>query len=108
MIFAIDIATTNKTTGEIDVHDLIILDDECDEIDAVNKLEDIIENLPKNVYAHHKKVIRIVVCECGEMVHCTKFTNTCVCGKDYNFAGDLLAPREQWGEETGEHWTDCY
>jgi len=43
---------------------------------------------------------------CGVWLTCDGFTNTCSCGKDYNFSGDLLAPREQWGEETGEHWTD--
>lgn len=35
------------------------------------------------------------------------FTNTCdVCGADYALDGGLLAPREQWGEETGEHPAD--
>lgn len=52
--------------------------------------------------------VKIVKCSCGEEVECRNFTNTCECGKDYNFAGQLLAPREQWGWETGEHWTDCY
>ena len=47
-------------------------------------------------------------CECGELVVLANFTNTCVCGKDYNSAGQELAPREQWGEETGEHWSECY
>ena len=47
-------------------------------------------------------------CECGEEVYLSHFTNTCDCGRDYNMSGSLLAPREQWGEETGEHWTDCY
>lgn len=35
------------------------------------------------------------------------FTNTCDCGIDYNGSGMQLASREQWGEETGEHWTEC-
>ena len=50
----------------------------------------------------------IVTCTCGRKVECPNFTNTCDCGADYNFAGQLLAPRDQWGEETGEHWFDCY
>jgi hypothetical protein len=29
-------------------------------------------------------------------------TNSCNCGLDYNMSGQQLAPREQWGEETGE------
>lgn len=47
-------------------------------------------------------------CSCGAHVELAHFTNTCVCGRDYNGSGQELAPREQWGEETGEHWTDCY
>jgi hypothetical protein len=47
------------------------------------------------------------LCECGEEVVLDGFTCPCVCGRDYNWAGQLLAPRSQWGEETGEHWTDC-
>jgi hypothetical protein len=49
-----------------------------------------------------------VKCRCGQMVSCENFTNTCNCGRDYNFSGTELAPRGQWGEETGEHWTECY
>lgn len=46
----------------------------------------------------------IGLCECGSEVMLRGFTNTCSkCGRDYNFNGDLLAVREQWGEETGEH-----
>lgn len=37
-----------------------------------------------------------------------EFTNTCTCGRDYNSCGQLLADREQWGVETGEHWSECY
>lgn len=48
-------------------------------------------------------------CDCGEVVHLERFTNTCQgCGADYNMSGQILAPREQWGEETGEHWSECY
>jgi hypothetical protein len=46
-------------------------------------------------------------CLCGAEVTLSRFTNTCDgCGADYNSGGQLLAPREQWGEETGESWTD--
>ncbi len=42
-------------------------------------------------------------CECGHEVELLKFTNSCgECGRDYNISGVLLAPRSQWGEETGE------
>ena len=43
-----------------------------------------------------------VECNCGKTVEISGFTNTCQCGRDYNFSGQELAPREQWGEETGE------
>lgn len=41
------------------------------------------------------------------VVHLSHFTNTCeCCGADYNMSGQRIGPREQWGEETGEHWAD--
>ena len=52
---------------------------------------------------------RVGKCDCGEEVVLDRFTNTCYgCGADYNMSGQRLAPRSQWGEETGEHWTECY
>jgi hypothetical protein len=46
-------------------------------------------------------------CRCGAEVELDGFTNTCDnCHADYNWAGQLLAPRSQWGEETGEHLSD--
>jgi hypothetical protein len=47
-------------------------------------------------------------CVCRRKVECHGFTTTCFCGKDYNWNGDELAPRNQWGLETGEHWSECY
>jgi hypothetical protein len=47
-------------------------------------------------------------CTCGREVTLDAFTCPCDCGRDYNSSGQLLAPRSQWGEETGEHWTECY
>lgn len=44
--------------------------------------------------------------DCGRVVELRGFTNTCECGADYNMSGQKLAPREQWGEETGEHPAD--
>jgi hypothetical protein len=49
---------------------------------------------------------RIGECICGKHVSLSGFTNTCECGRDYNSSGTLLAPREQWGEDTGEHLSD--
>jgi hypothetical protein len=49
----------------------------------------------------------ILLCGCGETVSLDGFTNTCAaCGADYSKDGNLLAPRAQWGEETGEHLGD--
>jgi len=45
-------------------------------------------------------------CNCGCTVILDSFTNTCECGKDYNMSGQRLAPRSQWGEETGESLED--
>ena len=40
---------------------------------------------------------------CDHWLVCDGFTNTCdSCGQDFNGSGQALAPREQWGEETGE------
>lgn len=47
-------------------------------------------------------------CEnCKSLVTLDGFTNTCDgCGADYNSSGQRLAPRSQWGEETGESLGD--
>lgn len=48
-----------------------------------------------------------LLCDCGAAVHLTSFTNTChQCAADYNMSGSQLAPRSQWGEETGETVAD--
>ena len=44
---------------------------------------------------------------CRQELHCEGFTTTCPhCGADYNWNAQRLAPREQWGEETGESLAD--
>lgn len=48
----------------------------------------------------------ILKCDCGREVELHGFTNTCQCERDYNQSGQLLAPRSQWGEETGESLGD--
>jgi len=59
-------------------------------------------------YHHRYRHPRVGRCACGAEVVLSHFTNTCECGADYNMSGDRLAPRECWGEETGEHWSECY
>jgi hypothetical protein len=58
----------------------------------------------------YRLVPGIVACPCGRNLEIDPrdFTTTCECGADFNGSGDRLAPREQWGEETGEHWMDAY
>lgn len=46
--------------------------------------------------------MQTIIC-CGVELECIGMTSTCtVCSTDYNSAGQQLAPRAQWGEETGE------
>lgn len=46
-------------------------------------------------------------CDCGHVLALEAFTNTCErCGRDYNFAGQRLAPRSQWGYDTNESESD--
>jgi hypothetical protein len=56
--------------------------------------------------AIRKRQPKVITCACGRDVTCYGFTNTCECGKDYNYAGQGLAHRSQWGEETGETAAD--
>lgn len=74
--------------------------------DWLCKKEDEIDNSEN--YKCKGRLRTLVEC-CGEKICRSDFTNTCdICGADYNSNGIRLAPRSQWGEETGEHWTDCY
>jgi hypothetical protein len=46
-------------------------------------------------------------CDCGAIVYIAGRDETCErCGADYNASGQRLAPRSQWGEETGETYGD--
>jgi hypothetical protein len=62
------------------------------------------EKLGYENWVHHR-VLKIR-CTCGEILYCAHFTNTCDCGIDYDSSGQELAPRSQWGEETGESVAD--
>jgi hypothetical protein len=50
----------------------------------------------------------VIECVCGEELELWMvMTNTCdKCGRDYNSSGQLLAPRSQWGWDTGESLSD--
>ena len=44
-------------------------------------------------------------CDCGTHLTLRDWWSTeCDCGTEYNGAGQTLAPRSQWGEETGERF----
>lgn len=44
----------------------------------------------------------LLICDCGGEVYLeSAIANTCTCGREYSLTGQLLAPRNQWGEE----WT---
>jgi hypothetical protein len=44
-------------------------------------------------------------CDCGTNLTLHDWwSNECNCGTEYNGAGQRLAPRSQWGEETGERF----
>ncbi len=59
--------------------------------------EDRGENMPP-------REIPVVKCGCGTLVECDdSWANECRrCGREFNGSGQALAPREFWGEETGE------
>ena len=54
------------------------------------------------------RIYRRGLCDCGRKVYLDRFTNPCACGVDYDMSGRALAPRHLWGEETGEHWSECF
>lgn len=52
-----------------------------------------------------EKEVKIIKCkDCGKEVELwNSWANECrKCGTEYNGFGQMLAPREQWGIETGE------
>lgn len=57
-------------------------------------------------YAHSYMEPAVIECVCGSEVELnSSWANSCEkCNREYNMGGQLLAPREQWGEETGERF----
>ena len=104
MKYRVDIVLTSRK----DFEQKFIKEDFDDRIKAEEKRKEILNTIPNGFYASWNKCFPVIICDCGEEVECINFTNTCECGRDYNFAGSLLASREQWGCETGENWQDCY
>lgn len=90
-------------------HNLIkdIIRDFTDRGEAEKEQDRLIDNIQFKEEAISCKVNPFIICECGKEVVCSCFTNTCNCGLEYNFAGQLLSPRDKWGYETGECSCDC-
>lgn len=67
-------------------------------------MSEIIETLELPRFNRPPKRVPVVRCDCGAKVHCEDgWANECDrCGTEYNGSGQQLAPRSQWGEETGE------
>jgi hypothetical protein len=99
------IVADRRTHEDINTYEKTFIDRD----EAHEYRESIEKEMQDYQYTRWSKVIPVVTCHCGEKVYCTAFTNTCDrCEADYNFNGELLADRSQWGEETGESWQDCY
>lgn len=107
----------NSPDGEIgfsfpcDKHGMVDLDELSDvALDNLNRcLHDKSLGFTKRIKTWTKRWVEsaILRCDCGVKVYLHGFTNTCPkCGADYNSAGQRLACRSQWGEETGENLAD--
>lgn len=89
-------------TGESEVHTAT-----CET--EMNAIYEKYQALTNNEEWEHWKLIKekTLDCSCGKELICDDYlTNTCDCGRDYDYSGNNLSPREQWGSETGEHYMD--
>ena len=57
-------------------------------------------------YTHRYTEHAVGLCSCGEMVTLVGLVNACECSVEYNNSGQRLAPRSQWGDDTGESISD--
>lgn len=55
---------------------------------------------------HPGRVLKVLFCACGANFELLDWWEEICpkCGRSYNGAGQELAPRSQWGEETGERF----
>lgn len=105
MKYMLEFAYTNRITNEV-----LYVEKAFDTKEDAEKDRIILQGFKQSEeYISWDKVIPLVKCDCGTEILCRNFTNTCEnCETDYNFSGQKLADRSQWGEETGENWQDCY
>lgn len=67
--------------------------------DALKESGDMCRFYEEITHDEYNELNNIHVCGCGKEVHCHSFTNYCECGEMYNFAGQHLAPINEWDEE---------
>ncbi len=92
--------------GRVDVHSLTA-DGYMNYRKCVDGIHDVID---RGVERYEYTVFHAAegMCPCGEEIILDCFTNPCPrCYTDYNMSGQRLDPRHLWGEETGEHWSEC-
>lgn len=67
-----------------------------------------VEDRGVQTHEHSYTEPAILRCDCGaEVILSSGWANECEkCGAEYNLGGQRLAPRSQWGEETGESIAD--
>lgn len=66
--------------------------------------EVVYQGLRRRVHCYREPAIG--ECSCGREVVLERNTNQCECGSYYNSIGQQLTDPRNWGEETGEHYTD--
>lgn len=70
---------------------------------TIRRTNTMVTIIKKSKYFGYNKEPMVIICNCGTTLELPEFTNTCPgCNLDYNSMGQMLAPRDQWGEETGE------
>lgn len=99
---------TGRVTRRVDVRHRVSGDGEYESIPGTGReIEVKMIDLGAVEYRHSYVEPAIGKCDCGTEVELCGFTNTCTsCEADYNSSGQRLAPREFWGEETGESVSD--
>jgi hypothetical protein len=76
---------------------------------ALTKYEvDLLQRIREGGKPKTKSAYKTIRCRrCGaELELISAWSNACECGQEYNGFGNVLAPRSQWGEETGETESD--
>lgn len=57
-------------------------------------------------YRNRYREPMVIKCYCGQELEVPEFTNKCDCGRFYNSFGQELCHPSNWGEDTGERFSD--